>query len=426
MEQISFAIRECGNMQRLRVSISDPYTESFGPARYTSYRVTTESTTLGCSVTCRKRYSDFESLRTELMAQWPGVVIPRLPEKHSATEIHGYLVNRFSAEFVEQRRTMLEDFCNQALAHPIIVSLPSLASFLNWKPDFSSEAESQASLTARPEASDSSDGVDPLWDAPRLVSRLRADLESLHSMLCRLSSRQRESALDFFELSKALEVAAINALNETLRPALTSVAEASVGVAAVAKRQAEHCRSGKLMGAVRRFMLVAEALEEQLKARAKLGVAITQTEAKLSESRANALKLSGRSDRIKRLGDLEEQGSNLCAKVEQLRAQRALLTGTLVWELERLESQKHALLREALREFAAANASFAKDSYGAWNQASFLSFPHDLSRARAPFCPCVTAMFPPFSDVFKPRDRARDRAGRVRGRRARGKWGGRA
>ena len=242
----------------------------------------------------------------------------------------------------------------------------------------------------------------------------------------RLSSRQRESALDFFELSKALEVAAINALNETLRPALTSVAEASVGVAAVAKRQAEHCRSGKLMGAVRRFMLVAEALEEQLKARAKLGVAITQTEAKLSESRANALKLSGRSDRIKRLGDLEEQGSNLCAKVEQLRAQRALLTGTLVWELERLESQKHALLREALREFAAANASFAKDSYGAWNQASFLSFPHDLSRARAPFCPCVTAMFPPFSDVFKPRDRARDRAGRVRGRRARGRWGGRA
>ena len=109
-------------MQRLRVSISDPYTESFGPARYTTYRVKTESEALGCSVSCRKRYSDFEALRAQLTAQWPGVVIPLLPEKHSATEIHGYLVNRFSAEFVEQRRRMLEDFCNQALAHPILVA----------------------------------------------------------------------------------------------------------------------------------------------------------------------------------------------------------------------------------------------------------------------------------------------------------------
>lgn len=58
-----------------------------------------------------------------------------------------------------------------------------------------------------------------------------------------------------------------------------------------------------------------------------MGTTLQQLEAKLSESRASARKLAGRADKVKRIAELEEQSAGLSARLDELRAQRALLTG---------------------------------------------------------------------------------------------------
>lgn len=51
-----------------------------------------------------RRYSDFEWLHNRLVFEFPGCIIPPLPEKNA--------LGRFGPEFVEQRRRYLEKFLN--------------------------------------------------------------------------------------------------------------------------------------------------------------------------------------------------------------------------------------------------------------------------------------------------------------------------
>ncbi|KYK70117.1 PX domain protein [Toxoplasma gondii TgCatPRC2] len=84
------------------VSVSDPETRSTGPlGRFTLYLVSGR-TVAGAPFACRKRYSDFEWLRMQLVQAFPGVFVPPIPRKQK--------LGRFDSSFVENRRQGLQEF----------------------------------------------------------------------------------------------------------------------------------------------------------------------------------------------------------------------------------------------------------------------------------------------------------------------------
>lgn len=83
-----------------------------------------------------RRYSDFSWLVGELGAQFPGIIVPPLPEKQA--------VGRFSAEFVESRRRSLEKFLVRVMAHPELGLSPLMVTFLQASDDALSRAKDEA------------------------------------------------------------------------------------------------------------------------------------------------------------------------------------------------------------------------------------------------------------------------------------------
>jgi hypothetical protein len=74
------------------------------------------------SVTVDRRYNDFTWLSMELSKEFPGAIIPPLPEKLT--------LGRFSSEFVESRRRALERFLTRILVHPDLGNAACFSTFL--------------------------------------------------------------------------------------------------------------------------------------------------------------------------------------------------------------------------------------------------------------------------------------------------------
>jgi hypothetical protein len=69
-----------------------------------------------------RRYSDFTWLSEQLARDFPGVIVPPLPEKLA--------VGRFGEEFVESRRRALEKFLHRVAAHGELSTSPHFITFL--------------------------------------------------------------------------------------------------------------------------------------------------------------------------------------------------------------------------------------------------------------------------------------------------------
>ena len=66
----------------LMLNVDDPKNEGYMATKYTTYRITCGFRGGGGATSgCRHRYSDFLTLRNELMNGNPGVVVPPLPQK---------------------------------------------------------------------------------------------------------------------------------------------------------------------------------------------------------------------------------------------------------------------------------------------------------------------------------------------------------
>ncbi len=77
-----------------------------------SYKITSTANRTGFTtgnITVVRRYSDFSWLCTELSREFPGIIVPPLPDKQT--------VGRFGSDFVESRRRGLEKFLQRIAAH---------------------------------------------------------------------------------------------------------------------------------------------------------------------------------------------------------------------------------------------------------------------------------------------------------------------
>ena len=105
-----------------QVNVTDPENKSIGLGKYTVYLVS-GITPDGHNFSTRKRYSDFEWLRSTLVMQFPGVFIPPIPKKKK--------VGRFEKGFIEFRRRYLEEFLKRIFNRNYLASSELVRTWLN-------------------------------------------------------------------------------------------------------------------------------------------------------------------------------------------------------------------------------------------------------------------------------------------------------
>lgn len=118
----------------LLVTVTNPCMEGQGISSHFTYEVTTKTSLPQYkfgqfSVT--RRFRDFDWLHTQLCSKFPGVIVPPLPEKQSAT-VQTMRVSGvgFSAEWLEERRSQLQRFMQRVVCHPSLHAAPDLQTFL--------------------------------------------------------------------------------------------------------------------------------------------------------------------------------------------------------------------------------------------------------------------------------------------------------
>ncbi|XP_069560656.1 sorting nexin-30 [Brachyistius frenatus] len=116
----------------LFVTVDDPKKHVSTMETYITYRVSTKTTRIEFDLPeycVRRRYQDFDWLRTKLEDSQPTHLIPPLPEKFVMKGV----VDRFSEEFVETRMKALDKFLKRVADHPVLSFNPHLNAFLSAK-----------------------------------------------------------------------------------------------------------------------------------------------------------------------------------------------------------------------------------------------------------------------------------------------------
>ncbi|CAG9333314.1 unnamed protein product [Blepharisma stoltei] len=114
-------------LNSVEIHVSNPIIQEDSPfSRHVLYLVHGEDSSGPFEV--HRRYSDFQTLRTQLQLRWPGCFIPPTPPKK-------YLGN-FSATFIESRRSFLEMFVGEISKINFLYTCEDFQNFIRGKGDY--------------------------------------------------------------------------------------------------------------------------------------------------------------------------------------------------------------------------------------------------------------------------------------------------
>jgi len=117
----------------LEIDVINPITHGIGNQRYTDYEVRMKTNLPVFRVkesSVRRRYSDFEWLRNELERD-SKIVVPPLPSKAIKRQLPFRADDGiYEEEFIENRRSGLEQFINKIAGHPLAQNERCLHMFL--------------------------------------------------------------------------------------------------------------------------------------------------------------------------------------------------------------------------------------------------------------------------------------------------------
>ena len=335
--------------------VEDPKNEGFGPAKYTTYRISCHGPS-GDVANARHRFSAFLSLRDGLLEQLPGVVVPPLPEKQ--------VMNRFAPEFIEKRREMLEIFLQRIAEHPLAANSEKVHAFLMWPEALRAPVAARFAAFRLPPAP-SFEAGDPLRDAGKMLSDFERQLAALRETFKRLQGRQSEDGLDLLALSQGIKEMAENPMNSLLAHALNPFSDGCQSLAKHTKAQAVGTKI-TLLAKLKLHRQLALAIIEQFKGRDKVSKEIDALNAKVKDLLNQSTKLAGKPGKEKQVGDLETKAADLQAKVTAERSKHATYTQTLLWELERYNRTKNREITASLQEFAISYTEFTQHQHEQW------------------------------------------------------------
>jgi len=117
----------------LEIDVSNPQVHGEAKARYVDYEVRLRTNLPVFRIkesAVRRRYSDFDWLCTELDRE-SKIIVPKLPGKSWKRQLPFRADDGlFDQEFIDKRRTGLEEFINKVAGHPLVQNEKCLHMFL--------------------------------------------------------------------------------------------------------------------------------------------------------------------------------------------------------------------------------------------------------------------------------------------------------
>ncbi|KAI8810240.1 hypothetical protein BJ742DRAFT_801127 [Cladochytrium replicatum] len=116
--------------QLINIVVGEPQKHGEGASAYVSYQVSTKTileSFRNPEMSVRRRFQDFDWLHQQLTEELPDAILPPLPDKHRMEYITG---DRFSNEFIERRRMLLELYLQRLTRHPKLMRSVALRTFL--------------------------------------------------------------------------------------------------------------------------------------------------------------------------------------------------------------------------------------------------------------------------------------------------------
>ena len=273
-------------------------------------------------------------------------------------------MHRFSEEFIEERRDMLELFLQEVVSHPLASGSERIQTFLQW-PEAMRKAVAERLKNFRlPDALDADKG-DPLKDAAKQVHAFEHQIQAIRERFKKLQAHQNEDGAEYQELSQNIKEMCENPMNLVLGVALNPLVEGLHTLATETKRQALHTKK-TLLPKLKLHKQLAIAIQEQFKRRAEVQATVDKTNAKIKDLLSQSTKLAGKPGKEKKVSDLETQAADLQSRVSEMREMYDTFTRTLIWELERYNHNKNRDILAALQDCAIRRTEDTSKEHEIW------------------------------------------------------------
>jgi len=327
-----------------------------------------------------RRYSDFTWLSSELARQFPGAIIPALPEKQTL----GGLV----PEFVEQRRRSLEKFMHRVAEHPELGSSSQLITFLQADDARFSSAKTTAAA-AKPTMSDRTSGWvqstvnsmqvqtgkgEPekstadvkIEEITLYITSLEKQLKNVSIRSEKLVKKSRETAQTLFEFAQSLSWLG-QSEGDALGAALSQVGDKLDGLftAALAHAESEATELEEPMEEYSRYTAsVKAAIQQRTDKKGAYVDALKDLEVKQAAYN-KLLSAPGKEKEVAVKQESVEKAQRLADTAKQ---EFESVSERLLMEFENFKSQKSNDIRSIVLSFVNLQIEYNKKSERTWQE----------------------------------------------------------
>lgn len=377
-----------GTQQRmLTITVSDPKKESEGINAYISYKVNTQTNLPEYSYgqfSVIRRYSDFVWLSDQLGRDVPGSIVPPLPEKA--------VVGRFSAEFVESRRRLLEKFLSRLAVHDELCESKYFKLFLQaddaglsgakaeQKAAVSSEKKSgfssisswfedsmnsiSVSMNAA-EAKERSPADEKIEEVVAYITNLEVQMANVAKHTTGLMKRNRELANGLFEFGLAFTLLG-QMETDPLSTALTKLGHASDQLSLLVTEQVSK-ETAHFEEPMYDYIRVLGAVKAALAARAKHKHNLALAVVDLENKKNAAAKLAGTPGKEERAAMAEHAVEKAQGDVATARDAFDHVSARVIREMERFKREKANDMRRVVLDYCSMQIEHTKRLEQQWN-----------------------------------------------------------
>ena len=335
-----------------------------------------------------RRYSDFVWVSEQLGKDVPGSIVPPLPEKA--------VVGRFSAEFVESRRRMLEKFLNRLAVHEELCDSKyfklflqaddaglagakaeqkikvshekktGLASFSSWFDDTMNTISITMTPNAAADAKDKSPADEKIDEVVQYINNLEVQMGNVAKHTTGLMKRNRELANGLFEFGLAFTLLG-QMETDPLATALTKLGHTADQLSLLVTEEVSK-ETANFEEPMYDYIRVLNAVKNALNARAKHKHALAMACVDLDNKKTLAAKLAGMPGKEERAALADHAVEKAQTDVANARDAFETVSARVIREMERFKREKSADMRRLVLDFAAVQIDHNKRIEQQWQQ----------------------------------------------------------
>jgi hypothetical protein len=381
------------------ISVTDP--EVLGTNvmnRFVAYTVKTDP----YMYSVHRRYTDFLWLREQLVASYPGLLLPALPPKKSTTGVH----RDVQGEFIRARMSHLNLFMGTLAKIPFLFADPAIDAFIT-RPNGPEWESAKNAISAGVDVSLSTgcsewrrildDCTAPEDDltVERIVIEVRTHLQVLLSNLEQLDAEWTKTSSNGEKLQKDMDILAgstdqwrdyeLSVADEeaqnvisTLGPLMASCSTAASSIVSLwndSSLRLSQNLNQEFLSTIQVQQMLAEGMADLLDNRETILKSIDQTERELATLRQDHERLRRKEQSImdkmsgKTVSKVESSIARRESKLEELNSTLSRM-GRALWfsEVDRFGKERALRLKESVFAIVEANTKHAAENHRNWQR----------------------------------------------------------